>query len=256
MIEIERKLMNIRIKTFFLAKENEDIRKDGVQARLIGYTHSYIPKSSLRNFETIQIDLLKDENELLMGMHKTTRRQIRGALERGFKHVVRENPTDQELREFQVFYNRFAKNKRTHTCSSYHMQTMKLLREKNALMLTYMQDKDKNILCYRIYMTDGIVALNLYSASHFRLAEDPEIKRILSQANRLLIWKCILWYKDKGQLLYDMGGLSDDENIRRFKLGFGGKIVQAYYGYKSQSMIGKVILKIRDLKLKVLKGIV
>ncbi|WP_252503970.1 hypothetical protein [Sporosarcina sp. Marseille-Q4943] len=254
MIAIERKFMNIKIKTFYLA--NEDIQKGDVQAQLIGYTHSFIPKSSLRSFETIQIDLLKDESELLMEMHKTTRRQIRGALERGFTHVVIENPTDQELLDFQVFYNRFARNKRTHTFNSYHMQTMKLLREQNALMLTYMQDKDKNILCYRIYMTDGIVALNLYSASHFRIVDNQELKRILSQANRLLIWKSILWYKDKGQMLYDMGGLTDDENIRRFKLGFGGKIALAYTGYESQSMIGKIILRVRDLKLKLLKGIV
>lgn len=254
MIAIERKLMNIKIKTFFLTKE--DIRKDDVQAQLIGYTHSFIPKSSLRSFETIQIDLLKDENELLMEMHKTTRRQIRSALERGFTQVIIENPTDQELMDFQVFYNRFAKNKRTHTCNSYHMQTMKLLREQNALMLTYMQDKDKSILCYRIYMTDGIVALNLYSASHFRILDNPELKRILSQANRLLIWKSILWFKDKGQLLYDMGGLTDDENIRKFKLGFGGKIVQVYTGYESQSMIGEIILRVRNLKLNLLKGIV
>ncbi|MCG7345450.1 hypothetical protein MHZ92_15035 [Sporosarcina sp. ACRSL] len=254
MIAIDRKLMNIKIKTYYLA--TEDIRKGDVKAHLIGYAHSLIPKSSLRSFETIQIDLRKDENELLMEMNKTTRRQIKSALERGFTHVIVDNPTDQELMDFQEFYNRFAKDKRTHMFNSYHMQTMKLLRDQNALMLTYMKDKDNNILCYRIYMTDGIVVLNLYSASHFRIVDDRELKRIMSQANRLLIWKSLLWYKEKGQLVYDMGGLTDDENIRKFKLGFGGKIVQAYSGYESKSMIGNIIMKVRDLKLKLLKGIV
>lgn len=245
MLTIERKMMNIKIKTCYLA--SEDFQVD--DAQLIGYSHSFFPKSTLRSFETIQIDLLKDENDLLMEMHKTTRRQIRGALKRELTQVIIENPTDSELASFQTFYNRFAKNKHTHACNSYHMKTMKLLREKNALMLTYMHDKEQNILCYRIYMSDGIIAMNLYSASHFRLVDNPELKRMLSQANRLLIWQSMLWFKEKGQLIYDMGGLTDDENIRKFKLGFGGKIIPVFSGYEASSTMAKLVLKFRNWKV-------
>ena len=245
-ITIERKVMRVNIKTCYFASETI---QPGYNVQLIGYSHSFIPKSELRSFDTIQIDLSKDENILLMEMHKTTRRQIRSALDLDLKHIVIDNPSDQELTKFQDFYNRFAKNKQTHTCNSYHMQTMKLLREKQALVLTYMQDKEENVLCYRIYLTDGIIAMNLYSASHFRMVDSPEVKRILSQANRLLIWQSIIWFKDKGNLLYDMGGLSDNENIRRFKIGFGGEIVPVFSGYEAQSNLAKIILKLRHWKL-------
>jgi len=238
--------LNIKIKTVYFGEKS--IKSDP-HIQLIGYSHSIFPKSSLRRLETIQIDLLKDENTLLMEMQKTTRRQIRSAMGRDFTHVVIENPSDDEMAKFQTYYNHFAKNKKTHACNAYHMQTMKLLREKQALILTYMQNTKKDILCYRIYLTDGIIAMNLYSASHFRMVESPEVKRILSQANRLLIWQCILWFKDKGNLIYDMGGLPDNENIRRFKQGFGGEIIPVFTGYEARSNIGKLILKLRNWKL-------
>ena len=48
---------------------------------------------------------------------------------------------------------------------------MKLLRDKNALMLTYMQNEEQDIYCYRVYIMDGMFAMNLYSVSHFRMAD-------------------------------------------------------------------------------------
>ncbi|WP_318616817.1 hypothetical protein [Sporosarcina sp. YIM B06819] len=216
-----------------------------------GFSHSFIPRGTLEGLETIHIDLAKDENVLLMEMHKSTRKQVRNAKEKEFEQFVIETPTDQDFKEFQYFYNRFAKNKHAHTCSSFHIKTMKLLREKNAIMLTYMQDKQKNILCYRIYITDGDVVMNLYSASHYRMSEDKEKKRMISQANRLLIWNSILWFKEKGYKLYDMGGLTSDDNIRLFKLGFGGKIVPVYSGYEAHSFWGQLIIKVRNLKMTI-----
>ncbi|WP_381480410.1 hypothetical protein [Sporosarcina contaminans] len=52
-----------------------------------------------------------------------------------------------------------------------------------------------------------------------------------------------------------MGGLTDDENIRRFKLGFGGDIVPVYSGYEAQSLYGSILLKARNVKVKLTKGI-
>ncbi len=206
-------------------------------------------ESRLRTVETLQINLNKEENELLMDLHKTTRRQIRRAENQKLKHIVLENPTNQDLLTFQKFYNRFAKNKKTHACNSFHMKSMKLLRDQNALMLTYMQNEKQETYCYRVYIVDGTFAMNLYSVSHFRMADHAEQKKILSQANRYLVWKCILWFKAKEYTLYDMGGLTDDENIRRFKLGFGGEIVSVYSGYETNSIIGALVLKLRNWKM-------
>ncbi|MFB5088603.1 hypothetical protein PGC35_15580 [Psychrobacillus sp. PGGUH221] len=244
MITIERKILNITIKTCFFVKEH---LQNEPSVSIIGYSHSFMPLSSLSSYETLHIDLMKSEDELMMGMNQTTRRQIRRAEEKAFERVVIEKPTNNDLLKFQTFYNNFAKNKKTHSCNLYHMQTMKLLRDQNALLITYIK-QDEEILCYRIYIIDDNVAMNLYSASLFRMAESAETKKMMGQANRLLTWKSILWFKNKGYDVYDFGGLTTDQNIRRFKFGFGGEIVPVYFGYQANSYAGSIILKIRDLK--------
>ena len=213
------------------------------------FSHSYAPRNDLRALETIQHDLTKSKDDLLMAMHRETRRQIRRAADHNLEHIVIENPSDTDLKRFQEFYNHFAKNKKTHTCNSFHMKTMKLLREKNGLTLTYIKNQQNEVYCYRVYITDGELAMNLYSATHFRMVESPEFKKVLSQANRSLVWENISNFKDEGYKLYDVGGLTEDGNIRRFKLGFGGEIVHVYSGYEANSMIGAFVLQMRNWKM-------
>lgn len=247
LITIERKVLNFKMKHYYFVSDN--LIKQKKIAHVKAFSHSLVPRENLRMLETLQIDLTRAKEQLLMDMHKTTRRQIRRAEEQGLQHIVIENPTDKDLRVFQTFYNAFAKNKKTHTCNAFHMETMRLLREKNALLLTYVQDADAQVLCYRVYILDKEFVMNLYSASHFRMADNPEMKKLLSHANRYLVWKCICYFQEKGYTLYDMGGLSFDDNIRRFKLGFGGKVVPVYFGYEANSILGAFILKLRTLKM-------
>ncbi len=176
-IVIERNVFNTSIKTFYFNQgEAPTLRNDG--AAIIGYLHSSVHRPSLRRFETNQIDLLQSEEKLLLGTNSSTRRQIRRAMEKGFELIALDSPTDSDLIRFKDFYNAFARDKRTDLCNEYHLETMKLLREQNALMITYLQDSDGETLCYRVYITDGHLVNNLYSASHFRLKDDQPSKKI------------------------------------------------------------------------------
>jgi len=245
---IERKLFNIWIKTYYFKRDKSE---EYSAAHLKGYSHSFRSGGSLRGFETLQFNLLKTEELLLAEMHKSTRRQVRRSAEENFEHIIIENPSDDDLLKFQSFYNRFAKNKKTCTCNLYHMETMKLLREKNALILTYIQGEGDAIYCYRVYIADNDIVMNLYSASHFRMVENTELKRTLGFANRFLIWKSILWFKERGYEIYDMGGLTNNENIRKFKMDFGGEVVTLYSGYEAESYFAKLILKLRNWKMAI-----
>lgn len=251
-LTIERHILNTNVKTFYFVRDAPP-EVEGVN--IIGYLHSFVPMPSLRCYETNQIDLLQTEEELLMATNSSTRRQIRRAMELDFEFAVLENPTDADLNQFRTFYNQFARNKKTDLCNAYHMETMKLLREKDALVITYLQAKDGSTLGYRVYIMDGFLTNNIYSASHFRLMDDHHSKKILGRANRYLIWKSLLYFKEKGCEVYDMGGLTDDENIRRFKVGFGGEVVTVYSGYEARSLYGRFLLMIRNLKLKLTRGI-
>ena len=70
-----------------------------------------------------------------------------------------------------------------------------------------------------------------------------------SLASRYLLWNNILWFKQTGHITYDLGNLTVDENIRQFKMGFGGEIVKAYSGYVSTNLTGKFVMCFRKFKL-------
>lgn len=214
------------------------------------YTNSLRPIPTLAEQDTYQIDLTLTEDELFRNLKKSNRSQIKQAAAKSFTHIIETQPTNKELRHFQQFYNDFARDKNTHQCNSFHFKTLQLLRDQNALIVTKISDNQNKIFCYRVYMTDQIRALTLYSASHFRKNDLPETKRLYSLASRYLLWENILWFKEKGHKIYDLGSLTNDENIRQFKMGFGGEVVKVYSGYVPKNRMGKFVLCIRHLKMK------
>lgn len=227
---------------------NEELNNEHI-SQIRGFSHASYPRQSLTSLETLHIDLTEDEEQIFSSIHKKNRKQIREAFEKELTCVILNEPTDRELEDFQQFYNIFAKTKPTHKCSFYHMKTLKLLRNKKGIVISYIESSDKKKLCYRVYVTDHSHAMTLYSVSHFRLTRNPAEKRLLSMANRLLLWRSIQYFKQTGHSIFDMGGLTNDPNIRNFKLGFGGKVVPVYSGYESYSLLGKLLLKIRHWKI-------
>lgn len=226
-----------------------NLKIDKIQPSIISYINALQPIRNLTEQETYQIDLTLTEEELFKNINKSNRSQIKIAATKPFTHIVDTNPSYHDLVEFQQFYNTFAKKKQTHLCNSFHLKTLKLLCEQHALVLTKILGVQKEILYYRIYLTDHIHALTLYSASQFRLNELPETKRLYSIASRYLLWKNILWFKESGHKVYDLGSLTTDKNIRQFKLGFGGEIVLVYSGYLSTNLKGRFILWVRKMKM-------
>lgn len=220
-------------------------------AHLIGFSHAYRPVNQLLKQTTLLIDLTKSEEQLLKDLHRTTRKQIRQATKYDFQIEVIDNPTIANIREFQNFYNEFAKYTNTFKCGAFHVKTMELLIESNNLIITRIVNGSSNeILCYQVYITDKETAFSLYSASHFRLKNDSTDKRMLSIASRYLLWKNILYFKGRKNLVFDMGGLTSNDNISSFKMEFGGKITEVYSGYEASSLIGKLVLWGRTIKMR------
>ncbi|MFE6169865.1 hypothetical protein ACQKND_05120 [Viridibacillus arvi] len=215
-----------------------------------GFSHSLVPKKQLQQFETLYIDLTKSENELLQNLHRTNRKQIKKAADHHFHIQVLEKPSIADIRAFQEFYNQFATFAKTYSCNSFHVNTMNMLKDKNALVITKILNEENKVLCYRVYISDGNIAFCLYSASHFRMKENSEEKRLLSEANRYLIWRNILYFKSRNHTIFDMGGLTTNQNIRSFKMEFGGEIVHVYSGYEANTKIGQFILWLRIKKMK------
>lgn len=235
------------MNTYYFLKE---LRVEERRVDIEGLSHSLIPRNNFQRIETLYIDLEKSEEELLMGLHRTNRKQIRKALNRQFIIEVLDRPTLSDIRDFQKFYNHFAKYTKTYVCNSFHVHTMSKLKDKDALIITRLLDEGGEVLCYRVYISDGDTAFSLYSASHFRQKEKAEEKRLLSEASRYLLWQNILYFKKQNHRIYDMGGLTSNKNIRNYKLEFGGEIMNVYSGYEAKSFVGKVVLWMRTMKMK------
>lgn len=243
MISIHRTFFFFRFCNRYFDKEVMPYNQGCI---VTGYSHSLAEDARLEPVQTIHIQLQKSKETLFAEIEKENRRQIRKAEKRPMQFVALEQPTDLDLKKFQKFYNRHARKKNTYRCRSYNLYTLKKLTEKNGLVFTYMTDVEhKNTYCYRIYVTDGEKAMTLYSASNIDLLTSPETKRISSEANRYLIWKNILRFKERGVKVLDMGGLTDVPSIQKFKKGFGGNAVTVYSGYTASSPIGRLILVVR-----------
>ncbi|WP_144512367.1 hypothetical protein [Bacillus sp. FJAT-22090] len=217
---------------------------------ILGFSHSLIPQKTLHKGETLYIDLTKSEEELFQKLHRTNRKQINKAAGHQFYIEVIDRPDMTDIRAFQQFYNYFAKSANTYPCNSFHVNTMSMLKDKNALVITKLANKANEVLCYRVYISDGDTVFSLYSASLFRLKERNEEKRLLSEASRYLLWRNILYFKEHQHTIYDMGGLTTNENIRKFKLEFGGEITEVYSGYEAYSFTGRLVLWLRSIKMK------
>lgn len=247
-ILIKRKLVNLTLVNCYFLKTGE---VSIPPSDLIGFSHAYRPVNQLIKQTTLVIDLSKSEEQLFQDLHRTNRKQIRQAAKYDFQVEVLDCPTLANIREFKDFYNDFAKYTNTYKCGAFHVKTMELLMESSNLIITRIVSKSSSeILAYKVYISDEETAFSLYSASHFRLKDNAIDKRMLSVASRYLFWSNILYFKNRKNLVYDMGGLTSNDNISNFKREFGGEMTEVYSGYETSSLLGKLVLLGRTIKLR------
>ena len=82
--------------------------------------------------------------------------------------------------------------------------------------------------------------------------KDESLRNFISPLNRRLHWCEIIWYKEKGYLEYDFGGILNNPDdprysITRFKNSFGGKPITEYslylFGNKPVSLVIDLIAR-------------
>ena len=242
--------MFVEMEHIYFAEQCDEVKE---RKKLVCYTQTKQPEQKLEGHTTLQIILQQEEDALLADLSKMNRYMLRRAKKEPYQVIVKEDPTDLELKEFQQFYNAFAKMKDTNRVRKFHMQTLQLLREKGALVYTKLQNNEGDELCYRIYIVDGDMALNLYTGTAAWIKDRPDLKQQIRFANRYLLWENIMMFRNRGFARYDFGALTNKEEIKEFKLGFGGQEVDVYFGYLTDSRIGKLFLQLRKLKFKLVK---
>lgn len=173
-------------------------------------------KRSVRN------DLSLSKDDIWKGIRKNTRYDITKALQQDF--IINDSYMDAE--RFITCYNLFLKNKKLNL----EPITLKKIRKykNNIIYRTIMLNSDWVVShCYVFF--EGYVEL-LYSISN-----SIYDNKTIGVANKLLHWDDLVYFKSKGCIIYDWGGLPLDlsqlPGISSFKLSFGGDDVlyKQYY---------------------------
>lgn len=245
MIIIDRKIGFINLTHIFLNKEhNPNLAKK----KIVVHVYSRISLQNFKEGVTYHIDLQKDKDELLKKMSKMNRYMLRRAEKEPYEFIVIENPTDDNLKEFQRFYNKFILTKKTNNINNFRLNTLKLLRNKGALVFTKLQNINGEALCYQIHIIDEDLVLNLYTCTAAWIQNRPDLKQQIRFANRYLLWRNILFFKKRGFKIYDFGGRTEISQINKFKEDFGFEEVPTYHGHETQLIVGEIIVNLNNLK--------
>jgi hypothetical protein len=178
---------------------------------------------------------------------KNTHYKIRRAEREGLAPQLVMDPAVEDARLYADFHDTFAQHKGLPPCNR---AKLKALCESSAILLSSIADIDGHVLSAHALVKDssvGRVRL-LYSASHFRAMSDSGERNKVGRANRLLHWHEIVTLKDLGFRLYDLGGIpldssdQDKNDIARFKLEFGGRMLVEYNGVLPTNVVGRVLL--------------
>ena len=181
MIIIKRKIGFIDLMHIFLAKEYVP---DLAKKKIVVHVYSRTPIPNSEEGITYQINLEKNESELLEGMSKKNRYMLRRAEKEPYEVIVKDNPTDEELKEFQQFYNKFITVKKTININNFRLNTLKLLRNKGALVFTKLQNTNGEALCYQIHIIDEDLVLSQYTCTAAWIQDRPDLKQQIRYANR------------------------------------------------------------------------
>jgi hypothetical protein len=200
------------------------------------------------------IDLTAPIEDIAAPISKNTHYKIRRAQREGLAPQLVMDPAVEDAQVYADFHDTFAQHKGLPPCNR---AKLKALCESSALLLSSVADTDGHVLSAHALVKDssvGRVRL-LYSASHFRALSDSGERNRVGRANRLLHWHEIVTLKDLGFRLYDLGGIPLDESdqdkndIARFKLEFGGRMLVEYNGVLPTNVVGRVLLPLARRRL-------
>lgn len=185
---------------------------------------------------TLVIDLAVDKEALLQRIRKDVRYEIRRAETKDQLVCTLHDSaaiSPDMLASLSKEYARLVRRKRI---TPLNLQRLERLRGQGALFIGASRAPTGPVLAWHVYLVaKGRVRL-LHSLSAFDDEDDAGFRALVGRANRLLHWRDILEFKERGAKLYDFGGWyrgQEDKTklrINRFKEDFGGEQRLDYNG--------------------------
>lgn len=208
--------------------------------------------SKCEEFITVENDLTKSEEEILAGISKNGRYEIRRAERENVTTELKyyDDLTYEAIVEFVNFFVEFWKSKGVdYIYSKSLLQELEAYRNVGALAIGTAKING-NVCVYHTYIVDDFQVRLLHSASLYRITEDVP-KSILGMANRLLHKDEMITFKQNGKKVYDWGGAGTDPEvagITEFKKSFGGTQKIYYDVTIANGLKAKLVSKISEIK--------
>lgn len=239
---IDRSRFGLRLRDLFFT-DGRGLPSSGID--LIHAVQSPTPADGATDFYTSLIDLGRDEAQLLDGISKGFRYEIRRAADKDGLHTQFNATLDaQALGRFASHYDAFAASK---GIAPANRAKLSALAARQALVLATVGDPDEPWLAAHLYLVDGRRARLYHSAS---AAADGADRQRIGRANKLLHWHALLHFKAAGLTTYDMGGISMGEVLKAiddFKQAFGGELTREYNCLLPVSWKGRLALRLLRL---------
>src|SRR5207302_5721146 len=116
------------------------------------------------------------------------------------------------------------------------------------------QDQTGEELAWHAYVMSASRVRLMTSVSKRRDVAGSDARSSVGRANRWCHWQDIEFFRKRGFASYDLGGIphvTHDrhlEGLTRFKLGFGGKLVEEYSGVVPLTRRGSAVLRVRLMR--------
>ena len=206
-----------------------------------------------REFHTILLDLRPESEQLLGGIKRDSRYEIRrAAAQDQLTYDCRDGSEKNVFRAFCDYYDDFAIQKAQ---PKLNRGWLSLLAGEGEVALSQVRDASGETLVWHLYHLSKTRATLFYSASVFRKFTSSALRNKIGRANRFHHWQDMQRFKAQGISVYDFGGWyhgdSDPERLRinKFKEEFGGEIVKNYICESPLTAKAKLFLRVRRLLL-------
>ncbi|WP_144462023.1 aminoacyltransferase [Siminovitchia fortis] len=191
------------------------------------------------------IDLRQTEEQIFKNISRSTRRNIRKAMNQDhFNFIELENPTNEQIIKFSELYDEFAREINIKKCN---VRKLKAIRDKGALVISYITNQNNQVLCAHAYLMNTRQAYGIYSVLSHKKG-DPIDGQTIGRANKYLDWRNIQSAKSKGCSWYNFGGKIFEEvdekgkNVNQYKKSFGSISGYDLRVYKANGTVGKLFL--------------
>lgn len=204
--------------------------------------------NSLNEFYTLLVDLAQPIDAIWENIYHRTRSEISSFLNnQQFEHTLLTNPSDQELDQFILLFNDFAKHKNIRKAETFRL---KAFQQNKILSISYIK-QNNNFICINFYRLTKQRATNLSSFHLKHLYEKDYSASHFGRVHRALHWLDIKEFKTIGADHYDFcgwyNGTENEEllNINKFKEQFTQNKVKEYSGVIYKNKLLAFLKKIR-----------